>query len=114
MVLVVKILSQGTYESICPIWSNMVTGGLLFKFWKWVSEWLNLKAFLGTADREVHISRVIIAYTFNMKLCLNNVYSYMYKLMYIVQHSYLDINAYIGLSSFSNTAHPKNVHLLSL
>ena len=95
-----------------PIW-------LLVDFYlnsesEWVSEWLNLKAFLGTADREVHISRVIIAYAFNMKLCLNNVYSYMYKLMYIVQHSYLDINAYIGLFSFSNTAHPKNVHLLSL
>ena len=34
--------------------------------WKEVSEWLNLTAFLGTADIEVnivHISRVIIAYT---------------------------------------------------
>ena len=32
-----------------------------------VSEWLNLTAFLGTADSEVHIvrtSRVITAYTF--------------------------------------------------
>ena len=32
----------------------------------WVSEWLNLTAFLGTAYSEVHIvhiSRVIIAYT---------------------------------------------------
>ena len=33
---------------------------------EWVSEWLNLAAFLGTADSEVHVvhkSRVIIAYT---------------------------------------------------
>ena len=33
---------------------------------KWVSEWLNLAAFLGTVDSEVHIvhiSRVITAYT---------------------------------------------------
>ena len=33
---------------------------------KWVSEWLNLISFRGTADSEVHIvhiSRVIIAYT---------------------------------------------------
>ena len=29
----------------------------------WVSELLNLTAFLGTADSEVHISRVIVAYT---------------------------------------------------
>ena len=33
---------------------------------EWVSDWLNVTAFLGTADHEVHIvhvSRVITAYT---------------------------------------------------
>ena len=38
----------------------------ILEFFKWVSEWLNLTAFLGTADSEVHIvhsSRVIVAYT---------------------------------------------------
>ena len=38
---------------------------LSWKYWK-MSKWLNLMAFLGTADSEVHIvhiSHVIIAYT---------------------------------------------------
>ena len=32
------------------------------KSW-WVIKWLNLMAFLGTADSEVHVSHVIVAYT---------------------------------------------------
>ena len=44
------------YYSIWKVWSCGIDG-------EWVSECLNIRAFLGTMDSKVHISHVIIVFT---------------------------------------------------
>ena len=47
------------------------------KYVDWVSEWLNLMAFLGTADSEVHISCVIMVYTLESLSSLTQITYYL-------------------------------------
>ena len=63
-------LSYLTGVTTAKLWWHLSNMNVMFNqqivcAWFWMSEWLHLTAFLGTADGEVHIvhiSRVIIAY----------------------------------------------------